>query len=481
MRYRMITFILGLTILLKCNIFAAQTVNNNYTYDFWKQVNPSVPAFELSNQIDESDVGDLKLSSIDDVGASEDRIFIVDSVESRVNVFDKNTNLITSIKLIRDKENKIVMDNLNNQLILKSPEGIFVNEKENEIYIADTGAERIIVLDSEDYTFKRLITKPDNMVGQTSFKPSKLVVDKANRIYVVVQSGYEGIIELNEDGSFSRYFGVNKPQVNLADYFWKRLATDDQKKKMGKVFAPAFNNVDIDMDGFVYATTADKAAQDKVFRLNPKGENVLQRRGYFKASGDIPSVALKSENIFVDVAISDYGVYALLDKNNGRIFVYNFEGDLLNIFGTIGNLKGDLKEPVGLTWWGEDLVVVDKQTKSAYIYQPTEFGAAALNAERNYFNGEWDIAAEYFEKALRLNGNYDVAYVGIGKNELMKDNYEEAMYYLKLGNNREYYSKAYNGYRNIWVKEHFATIVLIFLAFITWLIYSEYKYLKKNR
>lgn len=481
MRYRMITFILAVSMLLSCNVFAAQTVNYNYTYDYWGQVNPSLPAFELIDQIDISNLDGIKLGSIDDVSVSQDRIFLVDSVESRINVFDKDTNLITSIKVIRDKENKIVVDENNNQLVFKNPEGIYIHEKEKEIYIADTGAERIIVLDSEDYSYKRMITKPSDMVGQTSFKPSKIVVDKANRIYVVVQSGYEGIIELNEDGSFSRYFGVNKPEVNLIDYFWKRLATDDQKKKMGKVFAPSFNNVDIDQDGFVYATTADRTAQEKVFRLNPKGENVLQQRGYFKVDGDIKTVASKSENIFVDVAVTDYGVYALLDKNNGRIFIYNFEGDLLNIFGTTGDLKGNLKEPVGIEWWGENLVVVDKQTKAAYIYQPTAFGVAALNAEKNYFNGEWDTAAHYFEEALKLNGNYDIAYVGIGKNHLMKDNYEKAMYYFKLGNNREYYSKAYNGYRNIWVKDHFVMIAVVFLAFITWLIYSEYKYLKKNR
>ncbi|MGL6174402.1 MAG: hypothetical protein ACRC1P_07310 [Cellulosilyticaceae bacterium] len=481
MKYRMITFIAALTMLFSLDIYADQTVNYNYTYDYWGQVNPSIAAFELIRQIDSNDMGEIKLSSIDDVAISDNRVFLVDSIESRINIFDEDIKLIASLKAIRDKDNKIVTDQNNNQLVLRNPEGIFIHEKEKELYIADTGAERIIVLDSENYTFKRKIERPSNMMGETTFKPSKIVVDKANRIYTIVQSGYEGIIEINEDGSFSRYFGVNKPEVNVIDYFWKRLATDDQKKKMGKVFAPAFNNLDIDEDGFIYTTTFDKAAQDKVFRLNPKGENVLQEKGYFEVMGDLKRQDVALESMFVDIAINDYGVYALLDENNGRIFIYNFDGDLLNIFGGKGDIKGNLKEPAGITWWGDQLVVVDKQIKCAYVYAPTDFGSAALEAEKQYYNGEWNAAAKSFDKALKLNGNYDIAYVGIGKNYLMKDEFEKAMYYFKLGNNREYYSKAYNGYRNIWVKDNFAYIAIVFIICIAGLIYSEYQYLKKKR
>ncbi|MFD2505847.1 PknD, partial [Paenibacillus septentrionalis] len=86
-------------------------------------------------------------------------------------------------------------------------------------YIADTGAERIIVLDGTDYHLKRMINKPENMVGATQFKPSKIVVDKDGKISVIVQGSYEGIIEIHNNGSFSRYFGLNKPRVNIIDHF----------------------------------------------------------------------------------------------------------------------------------------------------------------------------------------------------------------------------------------------------------------------
>lgn len=455
------------------------TRESNYIYDYWGYPQKSVPAFELMDVIDDARMNDIPLSSIDDVFVGVDRVCLIDCVESRLNIFDGHYNLIKSIKLIRDKENKIIVDEeTNTQLALKNPEGVFVDENMMEIYIADTGAERIIVLDSQEYYFKRIIEKPINMAGVTVFKPSKIVADNAGRIFIVVQGSYEGIVELNNDGSFSRYFGVNKPKVNIVDYLWKSLASDVQKEKMKKVYAPPFNNLDIDEEGFVYATTSDAAAVDKVFRLNAKGENVIRGAGRQKIIGDLLYEDNQQPSMFVDIAVSHCGIYALLDKSKGRIFIYNFDGDLLNIFNGSGNIKGSLKEPTGIAWFGKNLIVTDKKLGKAFIFKQTEFGEAALGASESYYHGRWDEAAILLKKALELNSNYDIAYVGIGKNLLMQDKYKEAMYYLKLGNDREYYSKAYNGYRNEMVQKNFIWYAIVLLGFIGYIIYSEYRYHK---
>jgi 3-isopropylmalate dehydratase small subunit len=34
----------------------------------------------------------------------------------------------------------------------------------------------------------------------------------------------------------------------------------------------------------------------------------------------------------VDIAVTDYGTNAVIDKSKGRIFLYNFDGELLNVF-----------------------------------------------------------------------------------------------------------------------------------------------------
>ena len=317
------------------------------------------------------------------------------------------------------------------------------------------------------------------MTGATEFKPSKITVDNADRIFIVVQSSYEGIIELNEDGSFSRYFGVNEPDVNLIDYFWKSIATDAQKEKMSKTYAPAFNNVALDGEGFVMAVTYDTAADWMVFRLNFAGKNVLREEGNF-VIGDYYSMT-DEFSAFTDIAVTKYGTYALLDKNHGRIFLYNFDGELLSAFGTMGNLIGEFKAPSGIAFLGDKLVVSDSTLKCAYILEPTAFGLSLLRASESYYAGRWDEATAHFESALRLCGNLEVAYSGIGKNCLMKEDYDGAMYYFKLGNNRTYYSKAYAGHRNEVLRENFGYIAAGLAVLIGVILYSEIRYHRRER
>lgn len=451
---------------------------DGYYYDFWANNIDSPAAYQLKTEITIEHMGGVNLQSIDDVTVSHDnRIFIVDKLESRVNVLDADLNFIYSIKLIRNSEGKISLDDNGNQIMLSSPSGIYYHNKNEELYIADTEAKRIVVVDGYTFALKRIINTPKEMTGVTEFKPYKVTVDKADRIYVVVQSSYEGIIELNPDGSFSRYFGVNVPRVNLIDFFWKSLASDTQKEKMGRTYAPAFNNLVADKEGFIYAVTSDSSAEKMVFRLNSAGGNVIREESNYIV-GDY--YYQNGQSQFLDIAISDYGLYAVIDGQNGRIFIYNFDGELLNVFGGMGNHKGQFKKPTSINFVGYDLIVSDSELKTAYILTPSKFGMAALRANEEYYYGNWDKATDYFEESLQYNANYEIAYTGIGKNYLMKDQYEDAMYYFKLGNSRAFYSKAYNGYRSIQIKENFHIFVLVFVAAMGLLVYTEVRYHKKG-
>lgn len=473
-------------LLIQNVVYAQNTIEKTYNYNYWGFGIEDIPFFSFYKTIDQDTMGDIKLSSMDDITVADGKIYIVDSIESRLNILSEDFELLNSIKVVRSEDGKIAIDpKTKGQVVLKNPEGVFIHESNDEIYIADTGNERIVVLNLSDYSLKRIINKPSNMVGQTTFKPSKIAVDRINRIYVVVQSGFEGIIQLTNEGEFSRYFGVNKPKVNLLDHFWRGMASEEQKKKMQKVLAPSFNNIEIDAEGFVYATTFDTSAKDAVFRLNPKGENVLRENGYFPVVGDLKdrsdSSLTQSPSKFVDIALTDYGTYALLDKNNGRVFIYNFDGELMNIFGGKGFMEGEFSDPSAITWLGDSLIVTDKQMKAAYVYRPTNFGKLALESAEAYYNGEWDKSTALLEEAIQINGNYETAYSSIGKSYLMQEDYETAMYYFKLGNNQEYYSKAFNGYRSIWIQENFIWLFSGLILAVAGVIYSEVRYSKKQK
>ena len=492
MKRFMYLLLAALMLFTSCTAFAADGTSNvyqGYTYDFFRNIKSTPAPFVLSQVIDSDTVAKTgrTLETVTDIATSEDgRIFIVDKTNSIIFVLDKDGQYQSFIKNIKtetvdEKTGKVKSVNaqINGQNVtLTGPEGVFYHEKANELYVCDTGAQRILVLDGETFLFKRAILRPDDMTGATEFKPSKITVDNADRIYVVVQSSYEGIIELNEDGSFSRYFGVNEPQINMVDFLWKSIASDKQKEKMGKTYAPAFNNVTLDGEGFVMAVTSDSASADMVFRLNFAGANVLREMGNTMVIGD-----LKTENpsAFVDIAVKPYGTYAVLDKTYGHVFIYNFDGELQCVFGSKGNAVGQFKNPSTIAWLGDKLVIGDADLKCVYIYEPTAFGTALLKAGEAYYNGEWDTATAYFEEVLRLCANLETAYVGIGKNLLMKEDYEGAMYNFKLGNNREFYSKAYKGHRSNVMKENFWIIAVVAVAFIGSVIYSEMAYHRKQR
>ena len=65
---------------------------------------------------------------------------------------------------------------------------------------------------------------------------------------------------------------------------------------------------------------------------------------------------------------------------------------------------------------------------------------------------------------MKLNGNYDLAYIGIGRSLLRQKRYREAMDYFEVKYDDENYSKAFKQYRKEWVEEHIVWIVVIFLA-----------------
>lgn len=459
----------------------AQVDAEGYVYDSWGDVQSVPAAFEVERILDQASLkenGEFDgFTTVDDVSTSEDgRLFVCDKGGKRIYVFDKDGNCVKSIKNFRDaKTGKLALRGNSEQILLTSPTGTYYHEKNQELYIADAMNKEIYVLDGKTYELKKMYTKPENMIGDADFAPSKITVDYADRVYAIVSSSHEGIIELNSDGSFSRYFGVNEPVINYIEQFWKSLATDVQKEKMGRTYAPAFTNVVTDNEGFVYAVTDDMSAGDYIFRLNSSGQNVIREEG-LKLKGDFTEKGSK----FIDIAVTDYGVYAVLDKEEGRIFLYDYDGQILNIFGGKGITKDKFQNPTSIDWFGNKLVVTDSDLKEIYIFSPTDFGDVALRASEQYYWGNWEEATELFKECVRLNSNYEVAYIGLGKNCLMQDNYKDAMYYFKLGNAKTYYSKAYEGYRGEQIKKHFWIVAIVFVGLIAWLIESEVKYRKNN-
>lgn len=502
-----LSFVLGIT-----NVNASDTDGDSYIYNHYGEIVPIVPPFSVERTIVKGDLQNqdtglrpLRFETIKDVHVGKEYIYIVDSgdggVFGQIIVLDKEYNYITSISNIYDGEGEPVVvetttetgevKNINLNLSNGVPTGVYETDS-NKLYIALQTGGKVVVLDTSsliinkfnELTFEYLTSysKPENLIGVTGFEPYKIVVDSAERMYIVNESGREGMMELNADGSFSRYFGTNPPTVNLLDFFWRQFMSDSQLEQIDKIYAPPFSGVAIDADGFKYAVTNSRESDQMVYRFNSAGTDVLRELGNTPPIGDVALFDDEGlqKSSFVSISVNDFGCYAVLDSNKGRVFVYNFDGEMLFTFGSLGEETGQFSKPSGIAWDGNKLIVTDSEYKMVTVFKPTEFGEKVLDATDAYYNGDFDLAGELWEEVAVLNSNYEIAYNGIGKKYLLQKEYKKAMEYFELGFNRTYYSQAYEKYRNEQLEEHFMLYTSPILLLMVYIIYSEVKFSRKE-
>lgn len=446
------------------------TTYDTYIYSFWGRAIPSTAAYTPSRVLGGMDLGLDAFVELSDIAVRDEKIFLVDAGTNSVIILDNQWQVLKVIKEFgKDKE-----DSFN------KPQGIFISKK-NVIYVADSGNERIVRFD-ENYELIDVITKPEtSFLENLPFVPTKIAVDKADRIYVIAKGIYEGIIELDAGGEFSRFTGVNKVAINPVDYFWKVIGTKKQKEQMALYIPTEFENIDIDPSGFLYTISLPnkeelkKVAEDPIKRINPKGEDVLRREGYIWVIGDI-NVGTENMSSFIDVVVDDSGRYSALDATRGRIFTYDDDGNLLYIFGGLGNQMGTFTRPVALAYHGQEIMVVDGTSNTITVFEPTEFGLSINEATRHQYVGNYEEAASYWKRVNELDTNYDLAYVGIGKALYRDKNYKDACYYFKLGNQKDYYGKAYQKYRKEVLRRWFGPVMtVVVLGILLWFIWRIFR------
>lgn len=450
---------------------AASTPYESYNYNYWEEAVPGPAAYVPSRAITGSElgVGDF-LEPGDMAVAGDGSLYVADTGNNRIVHLDEEWRVK---EVIDGFENGGKRDGFNH------PTGLFVDDA-GILYIADTDNARIVVLAS-DGSLHMLIENPESDILPADFKfnPLKVTADKAKRIYVVARGVYEGIMQFDLNGRFIGYVGTNKVQRNYAEMLWRNFSTEAQKAQMVLFIPTEFSNIDIDTKGFVYATNIDPGSKEPVKRLNPSGEDVLKRFGYFDVSGDIRYRITEGPSTMIDVKVLGSGMYSVLDATQGRVFTYDDEGRLLYEFGGKGNQLGTFKTPAAIERIGEYLAVLDRGKGDIVLFEPTKFGSAVNAATALHYNGEDAKAVPLWEEVLRLNSNYDIAYIGIGKSMLMEKRNKEAIAYFKLGMDRDHYSVAFKRYRREMMKEHFGTFLSALLLLAA--VWAAYRLARRRR
>ena len=424
-------------------VFAEEVPYDSYNYDYWKEITFTPAPYVPDGSISGTSLGIGAFSKPQDFCVSPNGdLYIADTGNNRIVVVDGRTRQVSRI---------IDSFILNGQeSTFNAPSGVCVSET-NQIYIADRENCRIVVL-NQDGSFLKIVDNPvsDVLPQGFIFKPLRISVDYADRIYCVAQNMFQGIMVFENNGDFSGFFGTINVHLSLWEKFWKRVATKEERENQTLYIATEFTGIDIDEGGFVYATNIDETGVQGVRRINPRGEDVIKKGRNENLGGDLNiggAGPFAGPSQITDVVYRGRGIYSLLDRKRGRIFTYDHEGNLLYIFGTLGTQAGTFQTPVAIEQWGDQLLVLDSSQQQVCCFAATEYGSLINEAVGLRYDGDEALAVPLWKRVLELDENNELANSGLGKAYLSDGDNQKAMEYLLRGMNREYYSVAFKRFR----------------------------------
>lgn len=439
----------------------------SYNYSFWGRTVTSPAAYQATDLYNGSDLGTGPFKEPSDLHVGADnRIYVLDSGNNRIVVLDEQ---FKTVNVIDSFERNGQADTFSN------PQGLFVTDQ-NHLIVADTGHNRVVHLDS-NFRLVKVIEAPESELLQANFQfqPVRVVMDKAQRTYVMATGVFDGFMEFNAEGAFTSFIGANRVYIDPVDYFWKRISTKAQRSQMVMFTPTEFTNLDIDGEGFIFATNGDQWG-DNIKKLNAQGNDILRRTGYFSPQGDIRYTVDSGPSRLIDIDIGDSGIYSVLDSKRGRIFTYNGDGHFMYVFGGLGNLLGEFKTPTAIERVGDDFIVLDKTLGEMTIFRTTAYGRTLNEAVRSYYRGDEEKAFDLFNETINMNANLEFAYSGIGKSLLRQGDYEGAMKHFKRSMDQSNYSKAFLLYRKEVLRQYFPAIMTaIVSAAAIWLAIHAYR------
>lgn len=442
-----------------------------YDYDYWGDAQEVPDAYRVASILDGTALGldalgGKAFSRPQSLFVRGNDLYVADTGNNRIVVLTSE-NGVWSVKNIIDSISG------DKKGVFSSPYDIFVDEEEN-LYVADNGAYRVVMMDKNGSFIREFVKPTDATFDQANdFLPKKIVADDSGRLYVLAQNINKGLVKFESDGTFTGFIGANQVTVSMADYIWKRYFQSDAQRAQSAAFVPTeYENLYIDGEGFIYVTTTTFDEYDlkwdnakPIRRLNSLGNDILIKNDRYPPIGDLYWVEQDNNyygpSRFTDITVLQDDIYVALDRTRGRLFGYDSQGVMLWAFGSRGTLEGAFNSPVALEHMGRDLIVLDQQKNNITVFSPTEYGTLIYDAISTYQKGDYDASAVIWEQVMKLNANYPLAFRGIGRVLLRQDKFKEAMEYFELAHDKENYGRAFKLFRKEWVETNVWWIVLI--------------------
>ena len=385
----------------------------------------------------------------------DDLVYISDTGNQRIAIYDPGQGVI--VDEITYPE-------------FQSPRGIFITE-DDELYVADPSAEAVFRFNI-DGTFIQKYTKPDSVSLQaTKFEPKKVAVDNQDNMYIVAEGVFDGLIQMSSSGEFLGYFATNEVVLTPTQQFQKLIFTDEQLDQISNFNPPSFSNVYVDPNGIKYTTSIGDDV-DSVKKHNTNGSSSIDTN----CGVDLG---------LIDVYTDNYGTIYTAGED-GYIYIFTSDGQFIFAFGT--DVSGE--DVAGLYSELNSIAVDSKGTiwtldgDKAFIqsYTPTDYSVQIYEALNFYKSGKYTEAVNAWEEVLKLNQLSVLAHNEIGRNLFSQGEFELALEHFELAGNRFYYSESYWEVRNVDIQQTLPIVLLgMLVLLVVWITVKvtnkKYEYL----
>ena len=440
MKIKRLILLLLAVLLMICSGAQAGMPYKTFTLGVNKELVETQTAYEPVRSM--TRFGEETLKDPQDLRMGKDgNLYIADTGNKRILVVSREGELIREIK---DKKN------------FKTPSGVNV-DAEGNIYVADESSRAVLVYSAEGKLIRQWEKPTHPLFGETApYKPRKVVIDKRGNLYICSKGNTNGIVQISPagEGEFLGYYGANTSSVSVLMAIRKAVFTDEQLSSMAGIVPISVENLCIDEKGMVYAVSQTNDARS-LRRLNVAGRNTMTTDYWTELT--------------TAVAVTPQG--SIFTANaNGRIVEYTSEGDMLFVFGTFdsGDQRiGTFKSVTGMVVdENYRLYILDSVLGSIQVLEPTEFTGLVHQAFTLFQDGKYAESKGPWSEVQRMNSLFPYANTGMGEALYREGNFSEALQNFRNSGNRQGYSDAFWELRSDWLHTNVGTILIALVALI---------------
>lgn len=399
--------------------------------------------------------------------AYENYMFIADTGNNRVVILDPNGQVVRTIE---EADGKAFV----------RPSGITV-KSENDIYISDTGNARIVHMTMQGEYVESFVKPNSDMLDKDMvFDVSRIGITDGGLIYVMRGANFMMIDAKNQ---FQGMVGSTRVVYSLAFMMMRIFASQEQLEYYVSPEPAAYTSFDLGDDGLIYATVEDATEQIQI--INGNGDNIYKKKFFGEQSVNSDG-AIQLPN-FIDITVNSNGIISALEKNSASVYQYDQQGNLLTVFGGKGDTKGFFTAPSAVVSTDDNRIyVLDSSRGDITMFYPTSFIQNVLQAAQYYTDGRYQDAYDKWKEVNQIDAGYPLANEGIALALYKSGEAKESLYYYRLAKAKGGFSNAFDDIRYDFFRQNFICVVIALVLLcvglfflIRWLYRLSGKYMRE--